>query len=78
MRYSQPLLPVSGGGFSGLTQEVGGINPLNNNLKQHQGEAPSLVGVELHFLQGVLDVASHHHNIYIKCKRPPWNRTLRL
>lgn len=78
MCYSQTLLPVSGGGLSGLAQEWGGINPLNNNPKQQQGEAPSLVGVELHFLQGILGVASHHHNIYIKCKRPLWNKTLRL
>lgn len=78
MYYSQTLLPESGGGSSGLTQELGGIKPLNNNPRQQQGEAPSLVGVELHFLQGILSVASHHHNIYIKCKRPLRNKTLRL
>lgn len=33
MYYSQTLLPVSGGGPSGLAQELGGINPLNNNPK---------------------------------------------
>lgn len=51
MYYSQTLLSESGGGSSGLTQELGGINPLNNNPRQQQGEAPSLVGVELHFLR---------------------------
>lgn len=75
---SQTPLPSGGGGSSGLTQELGGINPLHNNPKQQRGEAPSLVGVDLHFLQGILCVTSHHHNIYIKCKRPPRNRTLRL
>lgn len=65
-------------GSAGLAQELGGINPLSNNSKQQWREVPSLVGVELHFLLGILSVVSHHHNIYIKCKRPPWNRTLRL
>lgn len=78
MCYSQTLLPASGGDASGLKQEQGGISPLDNNPKQQQGEASSPVGVELHFLQGILNVTSHHHNIYIKCKRPPRNRTPRL
>lgn len=33
MCYSQILLPESAGGSSGLTQELEGINPLNNNPK---------------------------------------------
>lgn len=33
MFCSQTLLPSSGGGSSGLTQELGGINPWDNNPK---------------------------------------------
>ena len=44
MYYSQTLLPVSGGGPSGLTQELGGINPLNNNPKQSRKRLPAWWG----------------------------------
>lgn len=52
MCSSQTLLPMGGGGSSGLTQDLGEITPLHANPKRQPGEAPSLVGVDFDFLQG--------------------------